>query len=72
MRINEQDLINAKALNSIVGKGNFEIKGAAVKSVAFLFSWLDDLENRIEIGLKETKIPLSVKEVKKPVEKIGK
>ena len=62
--MNEQDLIKYKQLRHVLKSGEFNLKGDAVTSVAALFSWYDQLENKIEAQLSKPILKEKIKKIK--------
>jgi len=54
MLTNEKDLKMLKAYRLIVGESELKVKGSAITTVGSIFTWIDELEKRMEQSLKET------------------
>lgn len=63
-RLTKKDADICRALRAVILKGKFEVQGEAMRQVGLLFSWLSDLDRRIEETLK----PLPPPEDPKPIE----
>lgn len=48
MKITKEDLQNFRSLKAILQKVKIEIQGAAVESVASVFSWTNEFEKKLE------------------------
>lgn len=48
MKITKEDLQNFKSLKAILQKVKIEIQGAAVESVASVFTWTNQFEKKLE------------------------
>jgi len=61
--MNEQDLIKYKQLKHVLKSGEFNLKGDAVTSVAALFQWYNELENKIEAQISKPVLKEPIKKV---------
>jgi len=52
-KLEKQDLEHLRSFRAVLHQGDFDIKGAAVTRVAFLFGWFDTLYGKIENELAE-------------------
>lgn len=59
-----------KALKYVFMQSKIELKGDAIKRVASLLTWFDELENKITISIKQEEINNGeIKKIKKQVAK---
>ena len=64
MSFTKEDLAKYRGVKQLIEKGTFDLEGKAVMAAAFLFSWFNELEAKIEESIKK---PMKPKEVKEPV-----
>jgi len=61
--MNDIDLKMYKQLKHVLHSGEFQLKGDAVTSVAALFRWYDELENKIEAQISKPVLKEPMKKV---------
>ena len=70
MHFKRSDIDNMKALKYVFMQSKIELKGDAIKRVASLLTWFDELENKITISIKQEEINNGeIKKIKKQVAK---
>ena len=67
MKFSQNDLKIYAAFKRVIESGNFEIKGNAIVSVAFLLNWFNDLPVKIQAAVKIDSIN-EKKIIEKPIE----
>ena len=63
-RLDSNDIKNAQMLKAVVAQGKFEVKGDAIKQVASLLIWMENLPDMIQETLKTVEIKEEPKEEK--------
>ncbi|MDH3324073.1 MAG: hypothetical protein OEL89_00380 [Candidatus Peregrinibacteria bacterium] len=51
--LEQKDIDNVKRLRNIINSGEFKVKGDAIFFVSSIFSWLNELEEKIDGELKQ-------------------